>query len=93
MQLYKVPKHSVVKILDEKVQVAPDSLQLVKGDIIWYGHIDGMYSFCTMKKKGEKGEDKNEYVYPVAWAEVEVLEANEDGEWEADPRIDVENWE
>ena len=90
MQLYEVPKHSIVKIVDDEVTVAPASIVLKKCDVLWYGHIDGMYSFCTKKKKEGDG---NEYVYPAAWTEVEVLEAKEDGKWHTDPQTGLKRWE
>lgn len=42
------------------------SVPLVKGDIIYFHHIDGMYSFCE--------DQQGRIVHPAAWTEVELVE-------------------
>lgn len=51
MKLYNVPRKSYVKTED--------------GEILFFDHIDGMYSYCLDK-------DKN-VVHLAAWTEVEIV--------------------
>ena len=65
MKLHAVPNRTNVRILDD-IQTPPGAPRLEKGDIIFFDHIDGMYSYC----KNSAGE----VVHLVAWAEVEIVE-------------------
>jgi len=63
MKLYEVPRNTTIIIVENKVTVPPDSLEIKKGDILKFSHTGGMYSYC---------EDKyGNIVHPAAWTEVE----------------------
>ena len=64
MKLYYVPINTKIKVMGD-VKTPIGSPEIKKGDIIEFGHIDGMYSFC----KNEKGD----VVHLAAWTEVEIL--------------------
>lgn len=65
MKLYDVPDRTYVKVIEGQ-QVAPGSPPINNGDIIFFDHIDGMYSYCRNKNR--------ELVHLVAWAEVKIIE-------------------
>lgn len=65
MKLYNVPRETYVKLLEEAI-VPPGSPIINKGDIIFFDHIDGMYSLCLDK-------DKKHYLHLSASAEVEIV--------------------
>jgi hypothetical protein len=70
MRLYEVAEKSWVKIVpDPKVitQVPPDAPPLSDGEVIFFYHIDGMYSLCR-KQDGT-------LCHLVAWQEVEKVGA------------------
>lgn len=62
MKLYEVPNNTKVKVLSE-VKVPPGAPLINVGDIIKFGHIDGMYSYCH--------NEDGELVHMAAWTEVE----------------------
>lgn len=62
MKLYQLSRKCNVRVLDEDVRVPPGAPAISKGDIVFFDHIDGMYSFC---KKGDQ------IVHLPAWTEVE----------------------
>lgn len=62
MKLYEVPKNTKVKVLSE-VKVPPGAPIIKPGDIIKFGHIDGMYSYCHT--------EDGDLVHMAAWTEVE----------------------
>lgn len=64
MKLYDVPRNSFVKIKDES-KTPPSSEQIETDEVLFFDHIDGMYSFCINKD--------GHIVHPAAWTEVEVL--------------------
>lgn len=64
MKLYDVPNNTNVRVLGE-IKVPPDAPEIKKGDILHFGHIDGMYSYCH--------NAANQLVHIVAWAEVEIV--------------------
>lgn len=64
MKLYECKRNTKVRVLGD-IKVPPDATPINKGDIIDFGHIDGMYSFCH--------NEKGELVHLVAWAEVEPV--------------------
>lgn len=49
MKLYEVPDDSYIKIIDEEIKIPICAPQLKTNDTIWFGHIDGMYSYCKDK--------------------------------------------
>ena len=51
MKLYDVSNNTTVIIKDEKVIISPWSLEIKKGDVLQFDHIDGMYSYCRIKTK------------------------------------------
>jgi len=72
MQLHKVPNGTYVRVLEE-IKVPPAAPEIRPGDVIFFDHIDGMYSFCRNKE--------GQIVHLVAWAEVEIVDKGEfDGE-------------
>ena len=65
MKLYELSRKCNVRVLDEDVRVPPGAPVISKGDIIFFDHIDGMYSYC----KNNQGE----VVHLPAWTEVEQV--------------------
>lgn len=66
MKLYDVPRDTFVKVLED-VHVPPGCGPIPAGEIIYFDHIDGMYSFCMDKKK-------QHILHLAAWTEVEIVE-------------------
>ena len=64
MKLYNVPNNTEIRVIGD-VKTPPASLPIKEYDIIFFTHIDGMYSHC----KNSKGET----MHLVAWAEVEII--------------------
>lgn len=64
MKLYEVPRHTRVRILED-AKTPPASQGLVTGQVLYFDHIDGMYSFCLTAEDG--------IVHPAAWTEVEIV--------------------
>lgn len=69
MKLYNVPRESFVKVLED-VHVPPGAPAIKKGDIVFFDHIDGMYSFCFDKTK-------TQVLHLAAFTEVELIENEE----------------
>jgi hypothetical protein len=69
MRLYDVPRESYVKIIDEEIKLPVGNyLKEVEEEssiILFFDHIDGMYSYC-------KDVDGN-LVHPAAWTEVVIV--------------------
>lgn len=65
MQLHQCLRDSIVRLLED-ARVPPGAPPLKKYDLVEFGHIDGMYSYC---KKG------GEVVHLAAWTEVEFVRA------------------
>ena len=65
MKLYELSKGDWFKIIDEelKLPVAHDDVDLAK--TYWFGHIDGMYSYCKDKD--------GQLCHFAAWTEVEKV--------------------
>jgi hypothetical protein len=59
-ELHKVPNRTWVRVRATGKPGAPD----IKGERIFFDHIDGMYSYC----KRENGE----IIHLVAWQEVDI---------------------
>ena len=64
MKLYEVPNSSKIRVIGD-IKTPVDSPDIQENEELKFIKIDGMYSLC----KNSKGD----YVYLVAWAEVEVL--------------------
>ena len=64
MKLHEVPHGSKVRVIGE-AGMPPDSSEIKENDILYFDHIDGMYSYCK--------DSKGNVVHLVAWAEVEIL--------------------
>jgi hypothetical protein len=63
MKLYECPPQSWVRVLeDPKMSRMPGAVK--KGDVIYFGQIDGMYSYC----KNKAGKT----IHPALWTEVEL---------------------
>ncbi len=76
MKLFDVPRRRYVRVLENEettggnteggdVRVPPSAPPINHGDIIYFDHIDGMFSYC----KDESGA----VVHLIAWQEVEVV--------------------
>ena len=65
MKLYELSKGDWFKITDEelKVPVAHDDVDLAEK--YWFGHVDGMYSYCKDKE--------GKLCHFAAWTEVEKV--------------------
>lgn len=57
MKLYEVPRKSWIKVIPE-------------GPILFFDHIDGMYSYCLDKYENKTGR----VVHIAAWTEVEIID-------------------
>ncbi len=69
MKLYEVPRRTWVKVLkneNEGTKVPPAAPPIADDDIIFFDHVDGMYSYC----KNNAGE----LCHLVCWQSVEILE-------------------
>lgn len=64
MKLYDVPRNTMIRILKQE-DPPPDGLSSEEGELIKFGHIDGMYSYC----KNSRGET----IHLKAWTEVEIV--------------------
>jgi hypothetical protein len=66
MKLYEVPRETYIQVLED-VHVPPGCDPIKSGDVIFFDHIDGMYSFCMDVKK-------QHVLHVAAFTEVKVLE-------------------
>jgi hypothetical protein len=64
MKLYDVPNNSRIKVIGD-IKIPVSSPEIQEGEELKFFHIDGMYSLCK--------NSKDEYVYLVAWADVEII--------------------
>ncbi len=46
LKLYDVPRETWVRILMENPLVPPSAPELAKEQVVFFDHLDGMYSFC-----------------------------------------------
>lgn len=65
MKLYEVPHKTNVKLISENNITPPVSLPLFKDDIIFFDHLDGMYSYCK--------DSLGNIVHLGAFTEVEII--------------------
>ena len=63
MKLYEAPSKTNVRLLND-IATPPGAPELKKGDVIFFDHLDGMYSYC---------EKDGNVVHLVGWAEVEIV--------------------
>lgn len=70
MKLYEVPRNSYIRIVDPHAEVPVGAFGLNAGEVIKFGHIDGMYSYC----KSLEGNT----VHLKAWTEVEIVDTSSD---------------
>jgi hypothetical protein len=66
MKLFDVPRETYVKVLED-VHVPVGMAPIKKGEIIFFDHIDGMYSFCM-------DEHKKNILHLAAFTEVEIVD-------------------
>lgn len=64
MKLYDVPIYSKIRVIGD-IQTPPGAKEIKESDVLFFDHIDGMYSYCK--------DSEGNIVHLVAWAEVEVL--------------------
>lgn len=66
MKLHELRRDSYFVVTDATVRTPPGSptVEAAANAVYWFGHIDGMYSYC-------KDADGN-IVHPAAWTEVEM---------------------
>ena len=64
MKLYEVPRNTYVKVLEAEAP-PPGALAIDVEQIVYFSHIDGMYSFCETKD--------GDIVHLKAWTEVEIV--------------------
>lgn len=64
-KLYELRKGAYFKIIDEELKVPVAHDEVDTDDTYWFGHIDGMYSFCK--------DSNGKVVHFAAWTEVEVV--------------------
>lgn len=92
MKLYDVPRNTYVRILpiqdDEssnsphskgksaEVHVPPISPEIKTGQLIYFDHIDGMYSLCY--EVDEVTKERGTVCHVAAWTEVEIVDPDED---------------
>ena len=65
MKLHDVPNGSKIRVIGG-IHTPPASLNINSEDILYFGHLDGMYSYC-------EDMDGN-VVHLVAGAEVEIVQ-------------------
>ncbi len=65
MKLHELDRGNYFMVVGDDPRVPPDAPEVKKEEVYWFGHIDGMYSFC----KNKEGEP----VHILAWQEVEQV--------------------
>jgi hypothetical protein len=65
MKLYDLKKGSKFRIIDDETRVPVGAPEAKADKVYWFGHIDGMYSYC---------KDGDDVVHFAAWTEVEVVD-------------------
>ena len=66
MKLYDVPRNTLIRVVAEEAKVPPAAPELPAGMELNFGHVDGMYSYCTT--------DDGQVVHLAAWEEVEIVD-------------------
>ena len=72
MKLHDCPRDCFVRILKPE-EPPPGMVGFTAGEIIWFGQIDGMYSYCK--------DSENNVVHLKAWTEVEILDVADIPDW------------
>ena len=88
MKLYDIPRNSYVRVLpvqDEnaidnpqtkgkntEVCVPPSSQEILSGQLIYFAHIDGMYSLCY--EVDEVTKERGQACHIAVWTEVEIVD-------------------
>jgi hypothetical protein len=67
MKLYDLKRGSKFRIVDDETKVPVGAPEAEADKVYWFGHVDGMYSYC---------KDGDDVVHFAAWTEVELV--NED---------------
>jgi hypothetical protein len=64
MKLYELPRNSLFTVLDDTVHIPPGAPAVEAGadTVYWFGHIDGMYSYCK--------DAQGKVLHMAAWTEV-----------------------
>lgn len=62
MKLYDLKRGDKFIVTDEEVKVPVNAPKAEANKVYWFGHIDGMYSYC---------KDGDDVVHFAAWTEVE----------------------
>lgn len=75
MKLHDVPRNSYVRISDEEVRVPPAAPDVKNEELIFFDHIDGMYSLCI--KVDPETLSFGEVCHIAAWTEVSIVEIDE----------------
>lgn len=65
MKLYDLKRGDKFRLTDEEVKVPVAHVEPEHDKVYWFGHIDGMYSYC---------KDGDDVVHFAAWTEVERVE-------------------
>ena len=65
-KLYDIPRNTKVRILDSEPRIPPNAITFTEGEVITFGHIDGMYSFCH--------KEDGTVCHLAAWTEVEIVD-------------------
>ena len=68
MKLYDLKKGDKFIIIDENPKVPVAHVEPEANKVYWFGHIDGMYSYC---------KDGDDVVHFAAWTEVEHVAETE----------------
>lgn len=71
MKLYELPRETFFRLLKDTV-VPPDAPSVEEGEVYFFHHLDGMYSYCINKDE--------RIVHIAAWAEVEPVTPKEKDE-------------
>jgi hypothetical protein len=84
-KLYDIPRNSYVRVLAQQSEVFENETEDVKtpvssaevgeGELIYFSHVDGMYSLC--QKINEETLEHGETCHMAAWTEVEVIDLSE----------------
>ena len=63
--LYEVPRNTPIKVV-KHARVPPGSSPVLEDEIIFFHHLDGMFSYCH--------NSEGKVVHLLAWQEVEIVE-------------------
>jgi len=69
MKLYDVPRGSKIRVVDRDMSVPPGAPAIKTDDVVYFDHLDGMYSFCQ--------DENGRVVHLAGWTEVEIVNDEE----------------